>query len=179
MLVHAGVQCAAKGSVPEKTLIPVDTRDRERWAVLYRDAFPRVYRALVAAFLDRDAALDGLHDAFEEGLRRPPSDKRNLEGWLYRVALRKARRGWRRSARNVTLEFAPSTDDGIDRTLDRLEIGRLLGMLTDRQRQIVVAHFFLELRHEDIADLLAIRPGTVAATISQAVGKMRKETERA
>jgi RNA polymerase sigma factor (sigma-70 family) len=148
----------------------------ERWAVLYRGAFPRVYRALVAAFLDRDAALDGLHDAFEEGMRKPPADSGNLEGWLYRVALRRARRAGRRDARNVTLEFAPSIDDGMDRTLDRLEIGRLLGMLTDRQREIVVAHYFLGLRHEDIADLLAIRPGTVAATISHAIGKMRKGT---
>lgn len=26
--------------------------DRERWSALYRDAFPRVYRALVAALFD-------------------------------------------------------------------------------------------------------------------------------
>jgi len=150
----------------------------ERWSVLYRGAFPRVYRALVAAMLDRESALDGLHDAFEEGIRNPPSGSGNLEGWLYRVALRKARRARHRSARNVTLEFAPSTDDGIDGTLDRLEVGRLLGMLTDRQREIVVAHYFLGLRHEDVAELLAIRPGTVAATINQAIGKMRKDAAR-
>lgn len=148
--------------------------DSERWSVLYREAFPRVYRALVAALFDRDAALDALHDAFEEGLRRPPHDDRNIEGWLYRVALRRARRSWRRSARNVALDFAPSAPDGVDRTLDRLEIGRLLAMLTDRQREILVAHYFLGLRHDEIAELLAIRPGTVAATINQAIGKMRK-----
>lgn len=147
--------------------------------MLYRDAFPRVYRALVAAFLDRDAALDGLHDAFEEGLRKPPGDEGNLEGWLYRVALRKARRVRRHSARIVTLEFAPSIDDGVDRTLDRLEIGRLLAMLTDRQREILVAHYYLGLRHDEIADALGIRPGTVAATINQAITRMRKDTARA
>ncbi len=146
--------------------------------MLYRDAFPRVYRALVAALFDRDAALDALHDAFEDGLRQPPPEDRNLEGWLYRVALRKARRSWRRSARNVTLEFAPASPDGVGPTLDRLEIGRLLAMLTGRQREVLVAHYFLGLRHEEIADLLAIRPGTVAATINQAVGKMRKEAAR-
>lgn len=164
----------------QKTLEDVDrTPDQGRWTVLYRDAFPRVYRALVAALFDRDAALDALHDAFEEGIRKPPHDDRNIEGWLYRVALRKARRSWRRAARNVTLDFAPSALDGIDRTLDRLEIGRLLAMLTGRQREILVAHYFLGLRHEEIAELLAIRPGTVAATINQAIGKMRKGAARA
>lgn len=162
------------------TLIPVDrSTDRERWSVLYRDAFPRVYRALVAALFDRDAALDALQDAFEEGLRKPPGDDRNIEGWLYRVALRKARRAWRRRARSVTLQFAPASADSADATLDRLEIGRLLAMLTARQREIVVAHYFLGLRHDEIAAALAIRPGTVAATINQAVGRLRKETTRA
>jgi RNA polymerase sigma factor (sigma-70 family) len=137
-----------------------------------------VYRALVAALFDRDAALDAIHDAFEEGLRRPPSDERNVEGWLYRVALRKARRSWRRSARNVTLAFAPRAPDELALTLDRVEIGRLLAMLSDRQREIVVAHYYLGLRHEEIADILAIRPGTVAATIHQAIARMRKETVR-
>ena len=150
--------------------------DGERWSVLYRDAFPRVYRALVASLFDREAALDALHDAFEEGLRRPPADDRNVEGWLYRVALRKARRAWRRSARHVTLEFAPASPDDTVRTLEQLEIGRLLAMLTQRQREIVVAHYFLGLRHDEIAEMLAIRPGTVAATIHQAIGRMRKET---
>jgi len=158
------------------TLIPVErSADRERWSLLYRDAFPRVYRALVAALFDRDAALDALQDAFEEGLRKPPDDDRNIEGWLYRVAVRKARRAWRRSARNVTLEFEPSSPDSADRTLDRLEIGRLLAMLTERQRTILVAHYYLGLRHEEIADALSIRPGTVAATINQGISKMRKE----
>lgn len=148
--------------------------DRDRWSALYRAAFPQVYRALVAALFDREAALDALHDAFEEGLRRPPADARNLEGWLYRVALRRARRSRRRSAAGVTLVYAPATPDTIDRTLDRLEVGRLLAMLTGRQREILVAHYFLGLHHEEIARLLAIRPGTVAATINQALSRMRK-----
>jgi RNA polymerase sigma-70 factor (ECF subfamily) len=130
----------------------------------------------VAALFDREAALDALHDAFEEGLRRPPRDERNIEGWLYRVALRKARRAWRRTARNVSLAAAPTTPDSTDRTLDRLEIGRLLAMLTVRQREILVAHYFLGLRHDEIADLLAIRPGTVAATINQAISRMRRDS---
>ena len=161
--------------MPARPLETVDpSPDRERWSAVYRDAFPRVYRALVAASFDRDAALDGLHDAFEEGLRKPPPDQRNIDGWLYRVALRKARRAWRRSARDVPLEFAPSVADTSARTLERLETGRLLAMLTARQREILVAHYFLGLRHDEIADSLGIRPGTVAATINQAITRMRK-----
>jgi RNA polymerase sigma-70 factor (ECF subfamily) len=146
----------------------------ERWAELYDRAFPQVYRALVAATFDRERALDGLHDAFEEGLRHPPQDDRNLEGWLYRVALRKTRRGLFRAQRESGRAAATSTD-GIAAVLDRLEVGRLLGLLTDRQRAIIVAHYYLGLTQEEIADALDIRRGTVSATVSQSLARMREK----
>jgi RNA polymerase sigma-70 factor (ECF subfamily) len=145
----------------------------ERWAELYDRAFPQVYRALVAATFDRERALDGLHDAFEEGLRHPPQDDRNLEGWLYRVALRKTRRGRFRAQRDSGRADAPATDD-VAAVLDRLEVGRLLGLLTERQRAIVVAHYYLGLTQAEIADALDIRRGTVSATVSQSLARMRE-----
>jgi RNA polymerase sigma factor (sigma-70 family) len=146
----------------------------ERWVELYDRAFPQVYRALVAATFDQERALDGLHDAFEEGLRHPPQDDRNLEGWLYRVALRKTRRGLFRAQRESGSAEAITTD-GIAAVLDRLEVGRLLGLLTERQRAIVVAHYYLGLTQDEIADALDIRRGTVSATVSQSLARMREQ----
>ena len=146
----------------------------ERWAELYDRAFPQVYRALVAATFDRERALDGLHDAFEEGLRHPPQSDRNLEGWLYRVALRKTRRGLFRAQRESGRAEGVTAGD-IAALLDRLEVGRLLGLLTERQRAIVVAHYYLGLTHEEIADALGVRRGTVSATVSQSLARMREE----
>ena len=148
-------------------------RDPERWAELYGRAFPQVYRALVAATLDRERALDGLHDAFEEGLRNPPADDRNLEGWLYRVALRKMRRGIFRSFRETRMTDLPA-DDPTAAVISRLEVGRLLSFLTERQRAIVVAHYYLGLTQEEIADALGVRRGTVSATVSQSLARMRE-----
>ena len=146
----------------------------ERWQELYDRAFPQVYRALVAATLDRERALDGLHDAFEEGLRHPPSDDRNLEGWLYRVALQKTRRGLLRVARETGMTEL-SSDDPTAAVLRRLEVGQLLALLTERQRAIVVAHYYLGLSQEEIAGALGIRRGTVSATVSQSLARMREE----
>src|SRR5687768_15820629 len=145
----------------------------ERWQELYDRAFPQVYRALIAATLDRERALDGLHDAFEEGFRHPPPDDRNLEGWLYRVALRKARRGLFRARRDGPLTELPSGDPTTS-VLHRLEVGRLLALLTERQRAIVVAHYYLGLSQEEIAGALGIRRGTVSATVSQSLARMRE-----
>ena len=145
----------------------------ERWADLYDRAFPQVYRALVAATFDRERALDGLQDAFEEGLRHPPRDGRNLEGWLYRVALRKTRRGLFARKREVSIgEHAGS--DGVAAILDRIEVGRLLALLTERQRAIVVAHYYLGLTQDEIAEALEVKRGTVSATVSQSLARMRE-----
>ncbi len=145
----------------------------ERWADLYDRAFPQVYRALVAATFDRERALDGLQDAFEEGLRHPPRDDRNLEGWLYRVALRKTRRGLFAGRREVSIgERAGS--DGVAAILDRLEVGRLLALLTERQRAIVVAHYYLGLTQDEIGEALGVKRGTVSATVSQSLARMRE-----
>ena len=146
----------------------------ERWGQLYDRAFPQVYRALVAATFDRERALDGLHDAFEEGLRRPPAHDGNLEGWLYRVALRKTRRGMFRTRREVTIGDG-SSSDGVAAIIQRLEVGRLLALLTERQRAIVVAHYYLGLTQEEIADALGVKRGTVSATVSQSLAHMREE----
>ncbi len=145
----------------------------ERWAELYDRAFPQVYRALVAVTLDSERALDGLHDAFEEGMRHPPLDSANLEGWLYRVALRKTRRSLLRVLREIPITEISSEDPTVT-ILQRVELGRLLRLLTERQRAIVVAHYYLGLSQEEIAEALGVRRGTVSATVSQSLTRMRE-----
>jgi RNA polymerase sigma-70 factor (ECF subfamily) len=146
----------------------------ERWAELYEEAFPDVYRALVATLLDREVARDALHDAFVKGLESSPLDT-NIKGWLFRVALRRARRGLRRIPR--LLMSKPYGENLIQEALDRVEAGRLLLLLTERQRAIVVAHYYLGLTQIEIADELGIARGTVGATIARALARMRAGEE--
>ena len=142
------------------------------WAALYRQSFPSVYRAVFAVVLDADLALDAVQDAFEIGLQRPPSTNSNVAGWLFRVAVRRALRiRLRKAPRQLPEAFR----DDLEHALDRIETGRLLALLTPRQRAIVVAHYFLGLRQEEIASVLGVRRGTVGATISQALTRMREE----
>jgi len=149
--------------------------DHLDWERLYRQVYPSVYRALVATLLDADLAADALQDAFVAGIDRPPVRDANVAGWLFRVAMRKAGRSRRR--RMLALEPAGAVSperDQIAALLDRLSVGQLLQLLTPRQRSIVVAYFYLDQTQEQIAELLGIRRGTVAATISQALARMRK-----
>jgi RNA polymerase sigma factor (sigma-70 family) len=144
--------------------------DPDRWELLYRRAFPDVYRAVLATVLDADVALDAVQDAFEIGLRRPPENDVNVTGWLFRVAVRRGLRARLRRPPRMDLEYP----DQIQLALHRMETHELLKLLTPRQRSIVVAHYFLGLPQEEIAQMLGIRRGTVGATISQALARMRE-----
>ena len=148
--------------------------DHVDWERLYRHAYPSVYRALVATLLDADLAADALQDAFVAGLDRPPPHDSNVAGWLFRVAMRKAGRARRRRMLTLQVGAVSPERDQIAALLDRLSVGQLLQLLTPRQRSIVVAYFYLDQTQEQIAELLGIRRGTVAATISQALARMRK-----
>lgn len=146
--------------------------DLPSWEELYTESFPRVYRAVLATVRDREVAKDAVQQAFLEGLRRPPPRDENLAGWLFRVAVRKARREPRLLP---LIGVGPrEADDPTEELMDRLEAGRLLSMLTRRQREIVVAHYYLGLTHAETAQLFGLRTGTVSATIAQALGRMRK-----
>jgi RNA polymerase sigma factor (sigma-70 family) len=67
-----------------------------------------------------------------------------------------------------------SSEDSTLAVLQRLEVGRLLVLLTERQRAIVVAHYYLGLSQEEIAEALGVRRGTVSATVSQSLARMRE-----
>jgi len=153
----------------------ITDHDELDWERLYRTVYPSVYRALVATLLDADLASDSLQEAFVAGLDRPPLHDTNVAGWLFRVAVRKAVRSRRRpTLRLKDAARVPSERNQVDALLDRLSVGQLLRMLSPRQRSIVVAFFYLDQTQEQIAELLGIRRGTVAATISQALARMRK-----
>jgi RNA polymerase sigma-70 factor, ECF subfamily len=145
--------------------------DRARWEALYRRSFPEVYRAVLATVFDPEISLDAVQDAFEIGLRRPPVDDTNLVGWLYRVAVRRA---LRLRLRRPPAVLGTEYPDELDRAMSRIETRTLLGLLTARQRSMVVAHYFLGLQQDEIAKIFGVRRGTVGATIAHALARMRE-----
>jgi len=102
-----------------------------------------------------------------------------VPGWLFRVGLRKVRRQrWPFASLSGHSNRAAVADD-IAGVLDRLEAGQLLALLTERQRALVVAHYYLGLTHAETATLFGVQPGTVSATIAQALARMRKGASHA
>lgn len=145
---------------------------RQEWLEACERSYPKVYRALVAMGASADDASDAVQDAFERALREDRPAHRP-EGWLFVVACRAwKRRRWRERI------FRPI--GAIARAIDGLrpdgEIDLLVELrrLTERQRAVVVSRYVLGLSQREIAELLDIAPGTVAATAHQATALLRE-----
>jgi RNA polymerase sigma factor (sigma-70 family) len=146
--------------------------DRQELEIQLAKSYDRVLRGLIAVAGSREHGEDALHDALEAALMpRALNRIERADAWLYAVGLRALRRARWKHRFDSPLEFlrrsapAPSAD--------RVEALALLSELTPRQREILVARFYLDLSYKEIADGFGISVGTATATVSQALARLR------
>lgn len=148
--------------------------ETSHWLDAWREAYPRVFRALVAMGARPEEAEDALQDALERALRLPETPTR-LDGWLFVAAVRKWRTRRRRDRLLRPLAWfdghAPAPDS------ERLSLLVEVRLLSPRQQQVLIARYWLGLSLHETAELLKIAPGTVGATASQALRRLRIRLE--
>lgn len=143
---------------------------------LYRSCYAS-YRGGVAALMgSSDAARDVVQETFAQALR----DRRSFRGdgslaaWVWRIAFRTALRSRQSGAQELTLdelvEAVPPPRDERDP-----ELAAALRGLSPRRRLVVYLRYFADLPYADIASLLDISEGTVAATLSQAHAELLEQ----
>ena len=99
--------------------------------------------------------------------------------WVYVVATNEARREWRREQRAASpVDLSPSTlEDAAGTVATTLDVRAALAQLTARQRAAVVLRYVADLPVNEIAEVMGCAPGTVKATLHQALAHMRIELE--
>jgi RNA polymerase sigma factor (sigma-70 family) len=153
----------------------------EELEVVYRSdgaAFERVAIAIVG---DEQLGCDAVHDAFVLAVRCRERFRRNasVEAWLWRIVINEARK--RRAQEARLLATDPSGLDGgvvaLNGAGDRKRVRALIAALPDRQRLILFLRHYADLDYAAIAQVLDVKPGTVAATLSSARKRLRTELE--
>lgn len=74
-------------------------------------------------------------------------------------------------------ELGRLADHPDERADERDELVRLLRTLTDRERRVVVLRHYFDLSERQVAEELAIAPGTVKSTLARALSKLRVSTD--
>jgi RNA polymerase sigma-70 factor (ECF subfamily) len=99
--------------------------------------------------------------------------------WLFAIARNELRDYWRSNQPTVAfLDLDVPDDTHTEQRADpadaRREVARVLAMLTEEQRQVVVLRFFNNKSHQEIAKIMGKREGAVRALLLRALRHMRK-----
>jgi RNA polymerase sigma-70 factor (sigma-E family) len=87
------------------------------------------------------------------------------------------RRRWRAEQPSGELVDKAATGDLAGEVTTRLAVRSLLAALTDRQRAVVVLRLFDDLSEAQVAQILGCAAGTVKATMSQAMARLRSDPQ--
>lgn len=163
------------------SLVASATRgDVQAFEQLYARTAGRVFAICLRMTGDRQRARELAHDAFVRAWERLGTFRGDsaFETWLHRLTVNvvlTAARGERR--RNARLVSPDDTDDasslaafgrpGPD-VAARVDLERAIAALPPRARQVFVLHDVEGFRHEEIADRLDLRPGSVRAQLHRA-----------
>jgi RNA polymerase sigma-70 factor (ECF subfamily) len=133
----------------------------------YREGHPRLLRVAAALLGDRDRGRDAVQDAFVRALRSRADLRRieSLDGWLWRtlvnVCLVERSRPLMASGDLVVREANGHPEEWP-------EVRAAIAALPERQRVVLFLRHYADLDYRQIADILRIERGTVAATLHAA-----------
>lgn len=139
---------------------------------LYRRDFSRYRNALATITGSYESARDAVQQAFAQAIAERAAFRADgtLGAWVWKIALRQALalRG----------EFAEANlngafDPGLVEPATDPALAAALRTLPPRRRLVVFLRYFADLSYPEIADVVGISEGTVAATLSKARAALR------
>ncbi|HUY42772.1 MAG TPA: sigma-70 family RNA polymerase sigma factor [Acidimicrobiales bacterium] len=147
----------------------------EAW---YGAEHDRLIAALVLTTGDIELATDGVDEAFSRALEKWERVRLmdSPTGWVYRVALNRVRRvARRRSAEQILLRRIPPSAPLPSRATS---LWSRVVDLSERQREVIVLRYVIDLKESEIAEALGVSRGTVSSTLHEArkrLGRMLDE----
>ena len=138
---------------------------------LYRERYADFRNGLASVTRDHDLARDAVQHAFAEALatRRNFRGDGSLAAWVWKIGLRHAVR--LRAGHQAVLNGR--VDAGLPEPERDPALADALRRLPPRRRLIVFLRYFGDLSYADIAEVLDVTEGTVAASLAQARDALR------
>ena len=175
-------------SDPEDELVKSARTDRVAFGELFEHFYPLIFAYCTRRLVVRAVAEDVASEVFlkvAQGVRDFPGlCVEDFRRWLFRIATNEINAQLRQSIRRRELleaaaqmgrintsVSAPLLDDASP--IDWQEVYESLGSLTDREQSIISLRFFGGLKHEQIADVLELKVGTIRVALSRALDRLR------
>ena len=145
---------------------------------LYRSRYMRFVNGTATLAGSREAARDVVQEGFARALaRRDDFREGSLEAWVWTITLRVALDQRRRGLRILGLRNG-HPDPALPEPERDPELAAAVRALPPKRRTVVFLRYFADLTHAEIAQVLGLSEGTVAATLSQARATLRAALTR-
>lgn len=170
-------------------LVAAAKSSRDALGRLFDQFYPPILAYCVRRLLARATAEDVASEVFLKVARSirqfPGTTGGDFRRWLFRIATNEINAHLRQSIRRQELLETAAKMGRIDASistvlLDRNEttdweaVYKALEQLSDRENRIVSLRFFAGMKHEEIAAVLDLKPGTVRVALSRALEKVRE-----
>lgn len=164
---------------------PSSADDERAFTQLYLESYSLVYNYVFRRMGGSAAAEDVVAEAFLLAARsfaRFDPSRAKFSTWVTRIALNCMASHYRREHELVSLDELPDVfPSGEDEqaAFDNQDLAtRLLAVLDDDERQIVLKKYRDGMRNVEIAAELDMNASTVSTVVSRAVAKMRTAAEK-
>ncbi|UCM90493.1 sigma-70 family RNA polymerase sigma factor [Streptomyces marincola] len=167
-------------------LAEVARGDREAFAAVYDAVAGPVFGLVRKVLRDPAQSEEVTQEVLVEVWRRAAHYRRELGtpmGWVMTLThrravdrVRAAQAASDREHRAALLERTPAFDDvteQVEARLEREQVRRCLGSLTERQRQSVALAYYRGLTYRQVAELLALPLGTVKTRLRDGLIRLR------
>ena len=139
-----------------------------------------MYNYVRSRMRDDDGAEDVVAEAYLKAARsfsRYDPTRAKFSTWVVRIAVNCMNDRWRRARPTACIDDVPESrlaqPDGTAAVDDRELVDRLLDVLDDRERDLVLMKYLLGYRNVDIAEELGMNASTVSTKLANALAKMR------
>lgn len=167
-----------------RLLLQMQSGDIDAFEELYNGLFNIVCSLAYSIVLDRQIAEDIAQDTFimignKINEYRPPY---NGFSWIYTMTKNTALNMYKKQQREVSseqIELRNQISESIELDFENREyIQELLMLLPEVERQIVILHLVVNLKHKEIAKILGLPLGTVLSKYNRSIKLLRNFEQR-
>ncbi len=160
---------------------------KEAVGELYNVISTDVYAYALAKTKNKHDAEDITSDTFVQIYKyaRRYEKRGKPLAWIFTITSNLVNRYFTLKSRNVSFEEnVVSLENGLqlesneEKTLDGLYLRKMLSLLSNEEREIVILHLISQLKHREIAKLLGLPLSTVLSKYNRAIKKLSKMKER-
>ncbi|MFA7506956.1 MAG: RNA polymerase sigma factor [Bacilli bacterium] len=155
-------------------------KDEEAFRIIYDDTKNAVFGIIISVVKDRNLAEDVMQDTYIKMIKSIRIYKRNGKfiNWLLTIAKNQAIDYYRKRDKEVLLDYNDETNEPLLKDDNNftfsLETNRLLDLLSDIEREIVILKIVNDFKFREIAEFVGKPLGTVLWIYNKSIKKMQE-----